>query len=24
VGGILTDRPGVLKEVLTERGEWHQ
>lgn len=24
VGGILTDRPGVLKQVLTGRGEWHQ
>ncbi|MDQ3738912.1 MAG: glycerophosphodiester phosphodiesterase [Actinomycetota bacterium] len=24
VGGVLTDRPGVLKDVLTERGEWHE
>ncbi len=24
VDGLMTDRPGVLKDVLVERGEWHE
>jgi glycerophosphoryl diester phosphodiesterase len=24
VDGIMTDRPEVLRDVLTDRGEWHE
>ena len=24
VDGIMTDKPTVLKQVLTDRGQWHQ